>query len=232
MQSAKLVKKILLVEDNKEISRNIKEYLELEWFEVFQVFDWENWINESKNKKYDLILLDLMLPEIDWYTIARKTSNKVDTPIIMITAKDSISSKLEWFDNWAIDYIVKPFDLRELEARIKAILKINNISKIIKTWCLYIDLEKREFLKADTKCQYGEKVKITTKEFLIFEYLYENKNRVCTRSDLIEYVWGNDSLFDDDAKLDVYISTLRKKLDKKIIETIKWVWYRFSNLWD
>jgi DNA-binding response OmpR family regulator len=218
-----MAKKILLIEDNKEISRNIKEYLELEGFEVFQVFDWEDWINESKNKKYDLILLDLMLPEIDWYTIARKTTAKVDTPIIMITAKDSISSKLEWFENWAVDYIVKPFDLRELEARIKAVLKINNTSKIIKIGYLYIDLEKREFLKED------KKLKITTKEFLIFEYLYENKNRVCTRTDLIECVWGNDSLFDDDAKLDVYISNLRKKLDKKLIETIKWVWYRF---WD
>lgn len=223
MQSYTTKKKILLIEDNKEISRNIKEYLELEGFEVFQIFDWGNAIDECKNKKYDLILLDLMLPEIDWYTIAKKTTSKVDTPIIMITAKDSISSKLEWFEKWAIDYIIKPFDLRELEARIKAILKINNTSKIIKIGCLYIDLEKREFIKED------KKLKITTKEFLIFEYLYINKNRVCTRTDLIEHVWWNDSLFDDDAKLDVYISNLRKKLDKKLIETIKWVWYRF---WD
>jgi DNA-binding response OmpR family regulator len=168
-------------------------------------------------------LLDLMLPQIDWYTIARKTRDKVSTPIIMITAKDSISSKLEWFENWAIDYIIKPFDLRELEARVKAILKVNNFSSIIKFGDLYIDLEKRKFLNDD------KKIKITTKEFLIFEYIYENKDRVCTRTDLIEYVWGSDSLFDDDAKLDVYISNLRKKLDKKIIETIKWVWYRF---WD
>ena len=217
------MKKILLIEDNKEISQNIKDYLELEGFEVFQVFDWETWINESKNKKYDLILLDLMLPQIDWYTIARKTVERVNTPIIMITAKDSISSKLEWFETWAIDYIVKPFDLRELEARVKAILKVNNLSSIINFEDLYIDLEKRKFLNDD------KEIKITTKEFLIFEYIYENKNRVCTRTDLIEYVWGSDSLFDDDAKLDVYISNLRKKLDKKIIETIKGVWYRF---WD
>jgi len=215
------MKKILLIEDNKEISRNIKEYLELENFEVFQVFNGEDWMNEIKNKKYDLILLDLMLPEIDWYTIARKSVWKIEAPIIMITAKDSITNKLEWFEHWAVDYIVKPFDLRELEARIKANLKITINSSKIEFWNIKINFEKREFIKDD------KLIKITTKEFLIFQYLYENKNRVCTRTDLIEHVWWNDSLFDDDAKLDVYISNLRKKLDKKLIETIKWVWYRF-----
>ncbi len=215
-------KKILLIEDNKEISNNIKDYLELENFEVDAVYNWEEGINKATSKEYDLILLDLMLPKIDWYTIAKKTSSKIDTPIIMITAKDSISEKLNWFKSWAIDYIIKPFDLRELEARIKAILRVNNLSKEIFFLDLVIDLEKRKFLKWD------KKIKITTKEFLIFKYLYENKNRICTRSDLIEYVWWTESLFDDDSKLDVYISNLRKKLNKKIIETVKWVGYIFG----
>jgi len=215
------MKKILLVEDNKEISNNIKEYLELEDFEVTQAFDWEVWLDTAKSKKFDLILLDLMLPEIDWITIARKLNWRVETPIIMITAKDSINQKLEWFENWAIDYIVKPFDLRELEARIKANLNITSTSAVLSFWDLEINLEKREFLKS------WEKVKITTKEFLIFSYLLENKSRVCTRTDLIEYVWWSDSVFEDDSKLDVYISNLRKKLDKKLIETVKWVGYRF-----
>ena len=157
------MKKILLVEDNKEISNNIKEYLELENFEVTQAFDWEVWLDTAKSKKFDLILLDLMLPEIDWITIARKLNWRVETPIIMITAKDSINQKLEWFENWAIDYIVKPFDLRELEARIKANLNISSVSSILNFWDLEINLEKREFLKS------WEKIKITTKEFLIFD---------------------------------------------------------------
>ena len=214
------MKKILLIEDNKEISNNIKEYLALENFDVTQAFDWEIWLDKALGKKFDLILLDLMLPEIDWITIAKKLVRKIDTPIIMITAKDSINQKLEWFESGAIDYIVKPFDLRELEARIKVNLKINS-SHVIDIKDLEINLDKREFLK------WWELVKITTKEFLIFKYLYENKSRVCTRTDLIEYVWWNDSVFDDDSKLDVYISNLRKKLDKKIIETVKWVWYIF-----
>jgi len=213
-----MTKKILILEDNIEISNNIKEYLELEGFDVIQTFDGEEWYYEIKTNKYDLILLDLMLPKIDWNTIARKISGKVEAPIIMITAKYSIDQKLEWFKNWAIDYIVKPFDLRELEARINA--NLNNNSKL-EIRNLKIDLDKREFLK-DWK-----KINLTTKEFLIFSYLYENKNRVCTRTDLIEYVWWDDSLFEDDAKLDVYISNLRRKLDKKLIETVKWVGYKF-----
>jgi len=212
--------KILIVEDNKEISNNIKDYLELEWFNITQAFDWEDWFDLVKTNKFDLILLDLMLPKIDGNTIARKLSSKIDSKIIMITARDSINQKLEGFDNWAIDYIVKPFDLRELEARIKAILKINSNSNLY-FWDLQINLEKRSFLKNN------KEIKITTKEFLIFNYLYENKDRVCTRSDLIEYVWWSDSLFDDDSKLDVYISNLRRKLDKKLIETVKWVGYKF-----
>ena len=215
------LKKILLVEDNKEISNNIKDYLELEDFEVIQAFDWEIGLDLAKSKKFDLILLDLMLPEIDWITIARKLKQKIETPIIMITAKDSINQKLEWFENWAIDYIVKPFDLRELEARVKANLNISLTNSILNYWDLSINFDKREFLR------WKEKIKITTKEFLIFSYLFENKSRVCTRTDLIEYVWWADSLFDDDSKLDVYISNLRKKLDKELIETVKWVGYRF-----
>lgn len=214
--------KILLIEDNKEIRDNIKEYLELEAYEVDIAKDWEEWMDKALFKKYDLILLDLMLPKIDWITIARKIIRKLETPIIMITAKDSINDKLVWFENWAVDYIVKPFDLRELEARIKANLKIKTNNKILIEYNdIEIDLSKREFKKS------WNMVNITTKEYLIFEFLYNNKDKLVTRTDIIEYVWGWDSLFEADAKLDVYISNLRKKLDKNIIETVKWVWYKY-----
>lgn len=215
--------KILLIEDNKDIRDNIKEYLELEWFSIETASDWEEWMDKALLKKYDLILLDLMLPKIDGITIAKKLTRKSETPIIMITAKDSINEKLVWFESWAVDYIVKPFDLRELEARIKANLKTNNNNLLIEFKDLEIDLQKREFKK------WWKVVKITIKEFLIFEFLYNNKDKLLTRSDIIEHVWWWDSLFDDDAKLDVYISTLRKKLDKNIIETVKGVGYKFGN---
>mgnify|MGYP003987765909 FL=1 len=214
-------KKILLVEDNKDISNNIKEYLELEDYIVDVAYDWEVWMDKALMKKYDLILLDLMLPSIDWLTIARKITRKIKTPIIMLTAKDSINDKLTWFESWAIDYIVKPFDLRELEARIKVSLKEQK-SNIIEFNDIEINLDKREFKNK------WEKVKITIKEFLIFQFLYINKDKVSTRTDIIECVWWESEIFDADPKLDVYISNLRKKLDKKIIETVKWIGYKMN----
>ena len=209
--------KILLIEDNKEISNNIKEYLELEGYNIDIAFDWEEWIDKALLKKYDIILLDLMLPKIDGLTIAKKITKKIDTPIIMITAKDSLEDKLTWFKNGAIDYIVKPFDLRELEARIKATLKQS--INIIEFKDVRVDFDKREFLR------WSKEVKITIKEFLIFEFLYNNKDRVVTRSDIIEYVWWESGLFESDGKLDVYISNLRKKLNKNIVETVKGIGY-------
>lgn len=212
--------KILLIEDNKDISDNIKEYLELESFIMDVAYDWEEWMDKALLKKYDLILLDLMLPLIDWITIAKKLTRKIDTPIIMITAKDSIENKLDWFSSWAIDYIVKPFDLRELEVRIKLALNKNNIkSNIINYEDISLNMEKREFKK------WEDYLKITTKEYLILELLLNNKDKVVTRTDMIEYVWWENDIFSADAKLDVNISTIRSKLNKKIIKTVKWVWY-------
>ena len=212
--------KILLIEDNKDISDNIKQYLELEDYYIDQAFDWEQWMDKALIKKYDLILLDLMLPLIDWMTIARKLNKKIKTPIIMLTAKDSIENKLEWFNNWVIDYIVKPFDLRELEVRVKSVLnRSSDNDNIIEFEDVIIDMKKRKFIK------FNKQVKITIKEFLILEFLINNKDKVITRTDIIEYVWWENDIFSADGKLDVNISTIRSKLDKKIIKTIKWVWY-------
>lgn len=217
--------KILLIEDNKDISKNIKEYLELEGYKIDTAYDGEVWIDKAVENKYDLILLDLMLPKIDGFTIAKKLQRKIKTPIIMTTAKDSIDDKLLWFESGALDYIVKPFDLRELEVRINILLKRNeNTHNIIEYNDLEINLEKREFKKSNTL------VNITQKEFLIFEYLYQNSSRVVTRTELIEYIWWESGLFESDSKLDVYISNLRKKLWKTIIETVKGVGYKIAVL--
>ena len=141
----------------------------------------------------------------------------------MTTAKDSIDDKLLWFENGALDYIVKPFDLRELEVRINILLKRNESTQdIIEFQDVEMNLEKREFKKNSIL------VNITQKEFLIFEYLYQNRSRVVTRTELIEYIWWESWLFESDSKLDVYISNLRKKLWKTIIETVKGVGYKIG----
>lgn len=123
--------KILLIEDNREISANIKEYLELEHFSVIQAFDGEQGIERALRENYDIILLDLMLPVVDGITLARKVRQKKDTPIIMTTARESIEHRLEGFEVGAVDYLIKPFDLKELVARIRVHLRTlpqNNIS--------------------------------------------------------------------------------------------------------
>ena len=124
--------KILLIEDNREISANIKEYLELEHFSVVQAFDGEQGIERALRENYDIILLDLMLPVVDGITLARKVRQKKDTPIIMTTARESIEHRLEGFEVGAVDYLIKPFDLKELVARIRVHLRtlpLNNSSQ-------------------------------------------------------------------------------------------------------
>jgi len=220
--------KILLVEDNRDISKNVCEYLELEWYEVDQAFDGEVGIEKATRSDYDMILLDLSLPEVDGITIARKVRQKKQTPIIMVTAREGIDDRLLGFEMWAIDYLVKPFDLRELTARIQ----VHLAKKTSSGWwgwdgpvCITVAdaricTEKREFFNGD------EEVHLTQKEFLILEKLIQQKESVVSRSDIIEHLWWENALFEGgDNKLDVYISNLRSKLWKSIIKTIKGVGY-------
>ncbi len=213
--------KILLIEDNKEISESIKEYFELDGSTVNCFYDWASWLDEAIVWKYDIILLDLMLPWIDWITVSRKLKWKVNTPIIITTAKESIEVKLEWFENGVVDYIVKPFDLRELEARIKIVLNKN--TWILVRWDYELDFENRVFKKQ------GEDIKVWKTEFQILNYLYENKSKVVSRTEIIEYIWWEEALFDSDAKLDVYISNIRTKMWKDILVTSKWYGYKFNS---
>ena len=224
------MKKILLIEDNREISENIKEYLELEDYTVTQAFDGEAGIERATREDYDIILLDLMLPEVDGITIAKKARQKNNTPIIMITARESIEYRLEGFESGAVDYLVKPFDLRELHARVQIHIQNSNsivagtqksVWENIEFWDVVIDLKKHEFTRA------GENIHLTQKEFLIIEKLIWEQDRVVTRSDIIEHLWWESSLFEGDNKLDVYISNIRKKLGKDIVKTVKGVWYTF-----
>lgn len=210
--------KILLIEDNKEISNNIKQYLELDWYIVDCFYDWESWLDNAIKTKYDLILLDLMLPKIDWITISRKLQDKIKTPIIIISAKEDIETKLKWFNYWAIDYIVKPFDLRELDIRIKIILWKKDLWK--KDFSF--DFESRIFSKNDIE------IKLWKTEFQIIKLLYDNRTKFISRTYIIQEIWWEKHIFLNDWKLDVYISNLRNKLWKSAIETSKWFGYKFN----
>lgn len=212
---------ILLVEDHKVIAENIKKYLELEWNTIFIA---ENWLYASqviKHKNFDLILLDIMLPWLDGISLCKQIKTiQPNIPIIMTTAKWEIEDKLEWFDCWADDYLVKPFDLQELSARIKAISKRSPDKDYIDYKDIRLDKGQKKIFKKN------KEIKFTIKEFMIIELLFENIWRSISRTWIIEEIRGNESIFEEDSKLDVYISNIRKKLWKTLIETIKWFWYK------
>ncbi|MDD2891896.1 MAG: response regulator transcription factor [Candidatus Gracilibacteria bacterium] len=215
--------KVLLIEDNREISKNIKRYLELDAWTVDIAFDGQTGLDMGLTENYDIILLDGMLPVLDGFEVCKKIHNEKDTPIIMITARDEVSNRITGLEGGADDYLVKPFDLKELETRMFAVLRRSKKEafKEIIYENIVINLQKRSVLKD------GEIVHIPLKEFLILEYLITNEGAAVSRGDIIEYVWGGESLFESD-KLDVYISNLRKKLSPDIIQTIKGYGYIFS----
>jgi len=213
---------ILILEDTKEISDNIKKLLEVydNDFFVYQAFNLKQANTFLCKKTFDLILLDLMLPDGDGFDFCKKIREKSNIPIIIMTAKWDDDDKILWLELWADDYIVKPFKVKELYLRIKSLIKRVYLSDKVKIGNIEIDFENKKVYK-DWK-----EVKLKLKEFQILEYLYDVKT--ASRTDIIEEIWGDDGIFTADNKLDVNISNLRRKLDKKIIETIKWYGYRIN----
>lgn len=213
--------KILIIEDNKIIANNIKKYLEIDWHSVLVAENGLYWIEIIKSKTLDVVILDLMLPWLDWINICKKLKQIYpNLPVIITSAKWQIEDKLELFDSGADDYLVKPFDIKELVARIWVVLKRTSIKNIIEIWNIALNRE----LKTITKD--WEEIKLTMKEYYIIELLMINNWITVSRTDIVQEIWWNDSIFEVDSKLDVYISNLRRKLWKKFILTIKWYWYR------
>ncbi|HRX63999.1 MAG TPA: response regulator transcription factor [Candidatus Absconditabacterales bacterium] len=214
--------KILLVEDNKTIAKNIKKYLEIEGYEVLVAENGLYGLEVARKNDFDIILLDLMLPGMDGIEICKQLKKEKDIPIIMTTAKGQLDDKLEGFDVGADDYLVKPFDLEELFARIKALSKRFGNQELFEIGDLEIDLEAKKVLKNN------EEIKLTIKEFNILEILLNNIGIAISRTAIIEELWGGDSLFEGDGKLDVYISNIRKKLGKDFVETVKGFGYKIE----
>jgi len=221
--------KILLIEDDHIIWPNIKEYLEENWFLVDLQSDGKEWFIKAIERKYDLIILDVMLPSKDGFSIAKQLRQlKIQTPIIFLTAKEDLESKENWFLAWWDDYLTKPFKLKELVLRIKSILKrINHqesIDEIKECWIT---------LNLDTKQAFREwkEIQITPKEFNILEYLMKNSWKVVPKHEILEYVWGiNNDIWSDVVR--THIKTLRDKLNKWFdydpIKTVRWVWFKFE----
>ncbi len=222
--------KILIMDDDVTVIELIKLYLEKEGYKTLEASDGKDGILKYRREKPDLIVLDLMLPEIDGKQVCREIRKTDDTPIIMLTSKEDVLDKIVGLELGADDYMVKPFDPRELVARIKAVLRRTSVAaasndKIIKHGNLEINMTNYELRMS------GKLIDIPPKELELFHYLASNPNRVFTREQLLDQVWGFD-YFGDSRTVDVHIKRLRQKTEpfqeNWQIKTVWGVGYKFE----
>ena len=223
--------KILIVDDDSNISELLKIYFENEGYNVKVACDGVEGLNMFKMFEPDLVLLDIMLPKKDGWQVCREIREVSSKPIIMVTAKGEVFDKVLGLELGAYDFVVKPFDMKELSARVKAILRCYqthtnpNDDEVIKFENIEISLQKYE-LKLR-----GKSVDIPPKELELLYFLASNYNRVFTRDQLLDKVWGFDYL-GDSRTVDVHVKRLREKLEgvseKWVLKTVWGVGYKFD----
>ena len=203
---------ILIVEDEKRIADSLKQGLSENGFFTQVAYDGSLGLKLFKHGIFDLVILDINLPGLNGYELCRQI-RQIDPniPVMMLTAINTVEDKIEGFDVGADDYIIKPFDFRELLVRVKALLKrIHQVAISggqLKAEDLVMNLDTREVSRN------GQPIQLTVKEFQLLEYFLNNKNRVLTRADIALNVWDID--FDSGTNvIDVYVNYLRKKIDK------------------
>ena len=222
--------RILVVDDEKLIVKGIRFSLEQDNMEVDCAYDGEEAINLAKQKEYDVVLLDVMLPKFDGYEVCQAIREFSEMPIIMLTAKGNDMDKILGLEYGADDYITKPFNILEVKARIKAIMRRNTKksrresraeSNVVTSGDLKLDRDSRRVF-------IGEKeINLTAKEFDLLELLACNPNKVYSREQLLTYVWGNKAMDSADVRtVDVHVRRLREKIepspsDPKYVHT-KW----------
>lgn len=233
--------KILIVEDDKKIAQLEQDYLEINGYESDIIYDGGLAVSTILKGNYDLVLLDLMLPNYDGHSICREIREKIDIPILMVTAKTESTDVIRGLGLGADDYITKPFDPAQLVARVKSHLKrydrltgksleekkhredeneikVNNIRILTNSWKVYVG---------------GQELKLPNREFELLRFLAENANIVFSKEQLFEKIWGYD-YESDAATVSVHINRIRDKIEKdarnpEIIETIWGAGYRFND---
>lgn len=222
---------ILIIEDERKLSRVLQLELEYEGYETKVANDGKEALSFFDERNWDLVLLDIMLPELSGLEILRRVRRADEiTPIILLTARDEVHDKVSGLDLGANDYVTKPFQIEELLARIRVHLRKPTTSfvqaKKLTVGDLTVDVNSREVKRADLGLE------LTPREFDLLVCLLENKNIVLTREQLIEQVWGYD-YFGDTNVVDVYIRYLRQKIDKDFdipyIQTVRGVGYTIKD---
>ena len=225
--------KLLIVDDDPNICDMLKLYFENEGYKIKTAYDGVEGLNAFKIYSPDLVLLDIMMPKKDGWQVCREIREISPKPVIMITAKGEVFDKVLGLELGADDFIVKPFDMKELSARIKAVLRRfnahskTNDDEVVKFENIEISLQKYE-LKL-----HGKAIDIPPKELELLYFLASNCNRVFTRDQLLDKVWGFDYL-GDSRTVDVHVKRLREKLegvsDKWVLKTVWGVGYKFETL--
>lgn len=226
-------KKVLIVDDEEHIRELIKFNLKKEGYDIEVAINGVEALNIIREIKFDLILLDLMLPEIDGLEICkeiRRNEETSDIPVMMITAKGEEFDKVLGLELGADDYITKPFSIRELMARVKALLRRSNVKKeenIIKFGDVVVNFKTREVIKGT------QNVELTLKEFELLKLLIKNKDNILTRELLLDKIWGYEYI-GETRTVDVHIRHLRKKIESddknpQYIQTIRGVGYKFTS---
>lgn len=214
-----MVRKILVVEDEYSINDILTITLIKEGYKVESVFDGKTALEKIEQFKPDLVLLDLMLPDIDGFEICKKISK--DHLVIMITARDSIFDKIVGLELGADDYIIKPFEIKEVVVRIKALFRSIEKEKQISSE-EFIELGQgiEVDVLGERVFKNGEEIQLKRQESALFFFLLENRNRVYTRAELLDKVWGFD-YYGDSRTVDVHIRRIRAKLEMpSLIETV------------
>lgn len=208
-----MAKKVLVVDDEKLIVKGIRFSLEQDGMEVDCAYDGEEALEKAKEKEYDIILLDIMLPKMDGFEVCQQIRDFSSVPIVMLTAKGEDMDKILGLEYGADDYITKPFNILEVKARIKAIMRRTSQGKtvekdpnVIEDGDLKIDCESRRLFIQ------GKEINLTAKEFDLLELLVKNPNKVYSREKLLNLVWGYEYP-GDFRTVDVHVRRLREKIE-------------------
>ena len=230
-----VVYRILVVDDEARIRSIIKKYAEFEGHEVAEAGDGMEAVHLCRKESFDMIIMDIMMPELDGFSACREIRKVTETPIIMLSARGEEYDKINGFELGIDDYVVKPFSPKELMLRIEAIMKRMNrkgTEEVKKSPNVIIEMDNGG-LKVDITARLvyvnGERVDMSPKEYELFFYMLENRNVALSREKLISEVWGYD-FYGDARTLDTHVKLLRKSLGEysKYIVTLRGVGYRFE----
>lgn len=223
--------KILVIDDEPGYREIVKEYAQIDNFEVLEAVDGNDGVNKFKNNKdIELIVLDIMMPKLDGWSVCKEIRKMSNIPIIMLSARGEDYDKLLGFELGVDDYVTKPFNPRELIARIKVFIRRNSIEKpnksssIMKVKGIELNIDSRSLLVD------GKDITLTPKEFDLLSFFMKNENIAFSRSQLLDKVWGYD-FFGEERTVDTHVKMLRNNLGeyKKLIKTVWGMGYKFQS---